>query len=100
MTVFGGPLNSLFVYCDIAEHVPIGDTAAPLLRCVNIKGKRGENVCMLYDNPIYVPVQKKSFDTVEINIMTDSGDPVPFEGGRSSVTLHFRRASNPYFLSK
>ncbi len=97
---FGGPLNNLFVYCDVVEHVPVGDTAAPLLRCLNIKGKRGEGVCSAYDSPIYVPVQKKSFETVEVNIMIDTGEPVPFTGGRSLITLHFRRATNPYFISK
>jgi len=44
-------------------------------------------------NPIlYVPLQKKNFDTVEINIMTDTGVPVPFRYGKAFVVLEFRRS--------
>ena len=94
------PVSNMFVYCDLLEHVPVGDTLAPLLRCVstNARQKHGENVSKVFDNPLYLPVQKKSFDSVEINIMSDIGKPVPFTDGRSSVTLHFRRASSAYFL--
>ena len=95
-----GNLNSLYVYCDILEHVPVGDTLAPLLRPVVVRGKPGDQISEKYINSMYLPVQKKSFDSIEINIMTDTGDPAPFVDGPSTVTLHFRRASNPYFLSK
>jgi len=36
---------------------------------------------------LYVPLQKKQFDTVEIKIMTDTGLPVPFLPGKSFVVL-------------
>ena len=93
-------VDSLFVYCDILQHVPVGDTLVPLLRPVVVRGKPGDQISEKYINSMYLPVQKKSFDSIEINIMTDTGDPAPFVDGPSTVTLHFRRASNPYFLSK
>ena len=34
--------------------------------------------------PLFVPVQKKSFDTIEIFIMTDEGKLVPFSTGKKS----------------
>jgi len=40
--------------------------------------------------PLFVPLQKKNFDTIEINIMTDTGQPVPFVGGKSVVVLEFK----------
>ena len=80
--------------------MPVGDTLAPLLRPVVVRGKPGDQISEKYINSMYLPVQKKSFDSIEINIMTDTGDPAPFVDGPSTVTLHFRRASNPYFLSK
>ena len=44
-------------------------------------------------NPIlYILLQKKNFDTVEINIMTNTGIPVPFCFGKAFVVLEFRRA--------
>jgi len=39
-----------------------------------------------------VPLQKKkNFDTVEVNIMSDTERPVPFRYGKSFVVLEFRR---------
>ena len=43
-------------------------------------------------NPsVYVPVQKKHFDTIEINIMTDTGDVVPSVHGKSVAGLESKR---------
>jgi len=94
----GRGYESLYVYCDVLEHVPVGDTTAPLLRVVGVSGKQCEVVRQIFDKPLYVPVQKKHFESIEINICNDEGDIVPFEGGKSSVTLHFRLSKNPYFL--
>ncbi len=65
-------VDSLFVYCDVLERVPVGDTLAPLLRTVVVRGKHGAQISEKFINPMYLPVQKKSFDSIEINIMTDS----------------------------
>ena len=90
--------QSLFVYCDILEHVIVGDTKAPLLRSISVSGKHGDIVREIYDKPMYVPIQKKHFESVEIDIRTDFGEPVPFVNGKSLMTLHFRMSKNPYFL--
>jgi len=45
---------------------------------------------------LYVPLQKKNFDTVKINIMTDTGVPVPFCSGKAFMVLEFRRAIHAY----
>ena len=93
-------LNPLlaYVYCDLIEPVVVGDTKVPLLRTVIIDGNTNQLINHIYNTPIYTPLQRKNFGTVEINIMTDTGEPVPFISGKSLVVLHFRRASNPYFL--
>ena len=89
--------SSLYVYCDIIEHNVVGDSKVPLLRLVNVKGKHGERVHQKFTNTIHIPLQKHHFDTVEINIMTGTGGPVPFVRGKSVVILHFRRAIHPFF---
>ena len=89
--------SSLYVYCDIIEHNVVGDSKVPLLRIVNVKGKHGERVHQSFTAPIYVPLQKHHFDTIEVSIMTDTGIPVPFVRGKSVVILHFRRATHSYF---
>lgn len=93
-----GGIHSLYVYCDLLEHVIVGDTSAPLLRLVDAKGKNGDMQHRCYDPPRYVPLRKKNFDCVEIDIRDDLGQPIAFESGKLSVTLHFRRAKNPYFV--
>jgi len=86
----------VYIYCDILEHVTVGDTKAPLLRIVDKPRKQYGNVHRNFNPILYVPLQKKNFDTVEINIMTDSGQPVPFRFGKSFVVLEFRRVLHSY----
>ncbi len=87
-----GDINSMYIYCDILEHVTVGDTKAPLLRIVDKPRKKYGNMHQTFNPILYVPLQKKNFDTVEVNIMTDDGRPVPFRYGKSFVVLEFRRS--------
>jgi len=82
---------TLYVYCDILEHVVVGDIMAPLLRIVNMEVTRSHAVHQIMNPPLFVPVQKKNFDTIEMNITTDTGEPVPFTDGKSVVVLEFKR---------
>ena len=91
-------VSSIFIYCDATEHVPIGDVTAPLLRTIAVGGKQGEIIRRIFDKPLYVPIRKKNFDSIEIDMRTDTGDPIPFESGKSSVTLHFRLSKNRYLI--
>ena len=91
--------NSLYVYCDAAEAIPVGDIKAPLLRVIDAAGNFGDMIHRLYTTPRYVPVSKKEFNTLEIDIRDDTARPVPFEFAKFVATLHFRRSRNPYFLS-
>jgi len=90
-------IRSVFVYCDLLEHVPVGDTKTPLLRMVDKSTELQGNVHRVFNPTLYVPLQKKCFDTVEIDMMIDTGDPVPFLSGKSFVILEFRRVIHPYF---
>ena len=90
--------TALYVYCNVLEHVPVGDTKAPLLRIVHAAGKSEEIVNAIYEKPLYVPVQRKNFDSIEIDIKTDTGQPIPFAHGKVIVTLHFRLCKIPYLI--
>ena len=57
----------------------------------------GGNAHRVMNQVLYVPLQKKCFDTVEINIMTDTGLPVPFLPGKSFAVLEFHRVVHLYF---
>ena len=85
------PMDSLYVYCDILEPRVVGDTLAPLVRIVPVEGKHGDLITRIYENVHYIRVQKKNFQTVEINIRDRTGKKVSFEPGTLNITLHFRR---------
>jgi len=66
----------MYVYCDLLVHVVVRDTKAPLLRIVKKPVRMYEIVQKIFNPASYVPLQKKNFDTVEINIMDDTGKPI------------------------
>jgi len=84
-------IPTLYLYCDVLKHIVVGDIMAPLLRVVNMEGTKGVAMHQIMNPPLYVPLHKKNFDTIEINIMTDTGKPVPFTDGKSVVVLEFKR---------
>jgi len=96
-----GRIHSVYVYCDVLKHVPVGDTKAPLLRIVNTNVKSIGNVHRVFNSLLYVLLQKKTFNTIEIDMRTDFGTTVLFSivkfvrrvgvsSHHSSVLLHIR----------
>jgi len=90
-SLVNGDINFVYIYCDILEHVTAGHAKAPLLRIVDKDRKKRGNVHQLFNPILYVPLQKKNFDTVEVNIMSDTERPVFFRYEKSFVVLEFRR---------
>jgi len=43
-SLVNGDIDSVYIYCDILEHVTVGDTKAPLLRIVDKNRKKRGNV--------------------------------------------------------
>ena len=89
--------ESLYVYSSIVEPRIVGDKIAPLLRIVPITGSHGEMVTTRFDHVQYIPLLSREFGSVETEIRDDTGRPVPFERGKVTVTLHFRRCSSGLF---
>jgi len=59
--------------------VTVGDTKAPLLRIVDFPNdNRQGNVHHNLNPVLYIPLLKKCFDAIEINVMADTGLPVTF----------------------
>lgn len=82
------------IYSDIAEHVAVGHIRAPLLRTVTDSGTVGDNAVTERFNPVhYVGLSKSRFDTIHLRICDEFGSDVSFAGGRTIVTLHFKRRS-------
>ena len=92
-----GGIHGIYVYCDLVDHVVVGDTVAPLLRIVESNGYNGEMIYKIFEQPRYLPLRKKHFDVVELDIRDVFGEPILFETGHVTVTLHIRRAEKHYF---
>ena len=86
-------LPTMYVYCDVLQHIVVGDITAPLLRIVDVKTANTSTKHQILNPPLYVPLHKKNFDTIEINIMTDEGKPFPFVDGKLVMVLEFKRTS-------
>ncbi|KAI8488092.1 hypothetical protein Bbelb_342100 [Branchiostoma belcheri] len=89
--------HSLYVYGDIVQHRLVGGVKVPLLRIIKIEGHDGDIVDHPIMTPHYIPLARKRFETMEIDIRNDLGAAVPFEQGRLIVTLHFRQRRSSYF---
>ena len=86
-------ISTLYVYCNILDNVIVGDVTAPLLRVVEVKvHAKKTRMHTIMHTPLFVPLQKKSFDTIEIWIMTDTGIPAPFSSGKSHLVLEFKKS--------
>ena len=87
-----------YVYTDITKSQYHGDVVVLILRTVTVKGEHGSYVSKNFERPYYVPLNKKIFDTISINIRDEAGDLVAFEHGKVIITLHFRRSMTQYFI--
>ena len=79
------------MYCPLVEPRVVRDAQVPLLRIVPAEGRDGEMITRVFDPIQYCPLFPRRFQTVEIDIMDDTGSIVPFERGRVVVTLHCRK---------
>ena len=82
---------SLYIYCDVCKENIVGDVKVPLLQIVPIRGEHGDYICERYDVPIYTPLQRNNISEIKINIMDDTGRKIPFQAGKTIITLHIRK---------
>jgi hypothetical protein len=83
----------IYVYSDIASYNYVGDIKTPLLRVFNTDGQRGSMVAKTFFRAQYLPVSRREFETIDIQINNEIGTPMLFVTGKVVVTLHFRRAN-------
>ena len=89
--------DTIYVYTDVVESRIVGDSLAPLLRALPVGGSHGATVSDRFTNIHYVPLLYSHFKSIEMDIRDDTGRFVPFEYGRVTVTLHFRRRRTGLF---
>lgn len=85
--------RELFVYSDICEPSIVGDVHAGLLTKVNVNISKFDYWASQHNTfsmPRYTRLLTNNFRNIIIDIRDRFGVSAPFEGGRSSVTLHFK----------
>src|SRR5437868_12470701 len=93
-------VHGIYVYTNLVLPQFVGDTLAPLIRVINplsaYRGGsetlyKGETISYHYKTIYYYPLARNTFDTIEINLLSDYGEPLKFTGGKTLLQLHFRR---------
>lgn len=88
-------IQNLFIYTDLVQQSCVGDAFAPLLTFIpNEEPKDGSANGQVYYEPgnmLYMPMQSRIFDTVEIDIRDDRGLSIPFQRGNVVLHLDFLR---------
>jgi len=81
------------VYCDLIAPQLIGTTMVRFLRTFNIIMPEDYGGEYRFENVCNVPMEKRMFRDIPIEILNLSGERVPFTDGKTplKVVLHFRR---------
>ena len=88
-------VQTIYIYSDIVAPQLVGDTRAQLLRIANVLNDAGDQTNIEFYRLHYLPILRQSFQYIEIDMRTDSGDKVPFGSyGRVVAVLHFRPKRN------
>lgn len=86
--------SQLFIYSDIVHPQMVGDVMASLIRIIPLDVSKyiyGAYKMHILPHIHYLPIMRREFDTIEIDIRTGTGNKVPFQFGTACVKLHFRR---------
>jgi len=83
-------IRHLFCYTDIIKNINIGDTVAPILSVVQLKGRAEGQEEYEPRNPIYVPMSNLYLDSVKVELRTHFGLNFPFISGDALLLIHIR----------
>ena len=96
-------VQSLMIYSDLVEYSIVGDTKAPLIRCLPFisKLKGGDIITtgqyinyQTFSNLQFRPLFKNSFHSIHIDLRDTSGEKIPFLSvGITRLVFMFRKAS-------
>jgi hypothetical protein len=82
----------MLVYTNIIEPQYYAEKSSSILRTVNIKAQKSENV-IFFDNPHYLNLNQTRINTINIELKDTQGDYIQFNDKFSNIfiSLHFRR---------
>jgi hypothetical protein len=94
-----GQVHILYIYSDIVSPISVGGNKVPLLQMItlnnpnNVDKNLGSLNRITFENPMWVPVSRRIFDSISIDLRDDVGNLIQFESGKVVATLQFRPSS-------
>ena len=86
------PLQNIYVYTSITQHIHVGDSLSPLLQTIPLKvGVKGSIQHVQFLQPLYLPLGLDDISVIEIKLCNERGEVVQFEFGDVILKLHFKR---------
>ena len=85
--------TSLFVCMDLCLQSIIGNRKLPILRRIsNVKNMQSNEIIeATFDHLLYIPLNQKVIDVIEIYITDEKSNPVIFSQGPLLITLHMQK---------
>jgi hypothetical protein len=83
-------IHSLYVYSDIVKEQRVGDTMAPLLEIIPVRGVPGNRIHFSVNPLTYLPVNRDYIDSINIVIMDEYGNVVVFPDDVENVVCRLR----------
>ena len=100
-------IHTLMIYTDIVEYNIVGDTKAPLLRCIPFisKLKSGDIITtgqymnyQTFQNLQFKRLLKNAFHSIRIELRDATGEKIPFVSvGITRLVLMFRKVNDNHF---
>lgn len=94
VNLYLGLPSQLFVYTDIIQPQIVGDVMTSLVRIIPLDPTKyiyGAYKMNVFSPAHYLPVMRREFDVIEVDIRTNTGEKIPFQFGTVCVKLHFKR---------
>ena len=82
--------HHFFVYSNVINEIPVGNSYVKLLRTVPTLEDNSERyITKIFDKPHYMNIASSFENVIEIGITTDEGAYFNFRSGKVIITLHF-----------
>ena len=81
----------MYVYSDIVEQSPVGNSQVPIMGGFPIKSNFKENGHWVFNPPLYVRVREKNIRTIIMKISTEINEEFPILVDVVTCRLNFRR---------
>ena len=84
-------MSNMYVYSDIVELSPVGNSQIPIMGFVPIKSNFQKSDHWVINPPLYVSIRKKNISTITMKISTETGEEFPMHDDVVTYRLNIRR---------